>query len=215
MAKQGAMHKKTSSARRQPSRTRKKPKKNRLVRILVIVLVLVMVGLGGYHIIRKNVLYPLSYGAQIERYAAEFSVDPYLVTAIMHTESHFDPEAVSSSGALGLMQIMPETGVWIAKHLDDKEFDAENLNDPNVNIRYGCWYLSFLCDRYNNDLASVAAAYNAGQGAVDDWLNDPSCSNDGKMLSHIPSSVTNHYVNKVREAYETYQKLYENAYEDR
>lgn len=140
--------------------------------------------------------------------AKEYGLDPYFVAAVVYAESEFDPEAVSSKGAVGLMQIMPDTGEWIAGHMKIKNYSRETLKDPETNLRMGCWYLSYLSDRYDGRARLMLCAYNAGPGTVDRWLNDPAYTADGKTLRSIPFAETRQYVDKVNSADEQYEKLY-------
>jgi len=151
--------------------------------------------------------YKLEYAELIEKYAAQYGIDPYFVAAVIHTESGFDPEAISSAGAMGLMQIMPETGEWIAGKLGVEDFTADDLLNPETNIEMGCWYLQFLQERFDT-LPVIMAAYNAGHNKVKEWLQDPQYS-DGTNLTNIPYEETDNYVKKVTKAYEKYKELYE------
>ena len=151
--------------------------------------------------------YPMRYEAEIRAVAEEFSLDPAYVASVVLAESSFDAEAVSSVGAIGLMQIMPATGEWIAGKLDEA-FDAQRLYEPEVNLRYGCWYLRFLLDRYDGDMRTASTAYHQGQGRVDEWLQDPQYSQDGRTLTAISSAVTDTYVSRIMESYEHYKELY-------
>ena len=152
--------------------------------------------------------YPMTYAPEIRAAAAEFSLDPAYVASVVLAESSFDAEAVSSVGAIGLMQIMPATGEWIAGKLEDEPFDVQRLYQPEVNLRYGCWYLRFLLDRYDEDMYTASTAYHQGQGRVDQWLEDPEYSEDGRTLTAISSAVTDTYVNRIMESYAHYQELY-------
>ena len=150
----------------------------------------------------------MTYAPEIRAAAAEFSLDPAYVASVVLAESSFDAEAVSSAGAIGLMQIMPATGEWIAGKLEDEPFDVQRLYQPEVNLRYGCWYLRFLLDRYDGDMYTASTAYHQGQGRVDQWLEDPQYSQDGRTLTAISSAVTDTYVNRIMESYAHYQELY-------
>ena len=108
------------------------------------------------------------------------------------------------------MQIMPETGEWIAGKLKEP-YDEETLQEPEQNIRYGCWYLEFLFERFS-DPDTVLAAYNAGHNAVRKWLQNSDYSDDGESLQVIPYDETRNYVEKVRRAYEKYKDLYPQAF---
>ncbi len=155
--------------------------------------------------------YPLVYPEQIEASASEFELDPYLVAAVVHCESGSNPNAVSGAGAIGLMQVMPDTGEWIAEKLSLANYQTEQLYQPEINIRLGCWYLRFLSDRYQADRVKYIAAYNAGQGNVDDWLDTPDYTKDGQLVN-IPFAETERYVEKVQRAYEKFKTLYADAF---
>ena len=152
--------------------------------------------------------YPVRYTEEIILRAGENSIPAPYIAAIIMAESSYDPGAVSSVGARGLMQIMPETGGWIAGKFGD-EFAEDALFTPEVSIKYGAWYLGFLMDRYENDMRCATAAYHAGQGTVDKWLDDPAYSEDGATLMHIPYDSTRTYVDRVMKYYDYYAKAYE------
>ncbi len=154
--------------------------------------------------------YPMEYEAEVRRACEKYDLDPCLVFAVIRTESFFTPDAVSGAGAQGLMQIMPETGEWIAWR-QGKEYDESRIFEPDYNIDLGCWLLSFLLEKYNGDVELAAAAYNAGHSAVNRWLDDPKYY-DGKNLT-IPYEETENYVKKVKDAYEKYQFLRESEHE--
>lgn len=151
--------------------------------------------------------YPVEYEDLIRAYAQENGLEPAYVAAVILAESSYRPEAVSSADARGLMQIVPSTGEWIAGKLDET-FSEEALFDPATNIRYGCWYLGFLMDRYGGDMRCASAAYHQGQGTVDAWLRDPALSSDGRTLDRIDSSATEKYVDRILKYYEQYEKIY-------
>lgn len=155
--------------------------------------------------------YSLEYRDTIAEYAQEYSLDPYLVAAVIHCESSGDPNAVSRSGARGLMQVMPATGTWIAEKLEIGNYDDDRLFEPELNIRFGCWYLRFLSERFDGNLINIIAAYNAGQGNVEEWLKDASISSDGQ-LEDIPFDETAKYVKKVQRACQKYMELYPESF---
>jgi len=125
-------------------------------------------------------------------------------------ESSFRSDAVSYAGAMGLMQIMPDTGEWLAGKFDEKQgYTSDVLYQPETNLKYGCWYLNWLMKRYEHDRTLATAAYHAGHGTVDRWLADPSVSSDGKTLSHIPYDSTRTYVARILKACQKYQELYD------
>ncbi len=151
--------------------------------------------------------YRLAYPEQICQYAEEFALDPYLVAAVIHCESGNRPDAVSAKGAIGLMQVMPETGSWIAEKLGVNDFETDMLKQPDLNIRFGCWYLSFLSNRFHSDRRLMIAAYNAGHRKVEQWLEDGTIAQDGE-IKVFPYEETQNYVERVQRAYEKYKKLY-------
>ncbi|MEL7608971.1 MAG: lytic transglycosylase domain-containing protein [Bacillota bacterium] len=183
-----------------------------LLILAAILLVLCIVGAITLTHILELRRYKLDYKELIAEYSAEYEIDPYLVAAVIHCESSGRADAVSKSGAIGLMQIMPETGEWIAEKLGMKKFKSEKLTDPEVSIRMGCWYLEFLMERFSSNVVNVLAAYNAGHGNVDKWLEDGGLSEDGQ-LKNIPFEETDAYVEKVLYAYEKYQALYPDAFQ--
>lgn len=130
-----------------------------------ILLVICLVGL-------LKVLYPLRYREEIDHWAAAFSLDPYLVAAVIRAESRFRPDALSRAGARGLMQITPATGQWIAAMLRAEDYTVEDLHRPNLNIRFGTWYLRYLLDRLANDIKTALIAYNAGLSNLFRWQSE-------------------------------------------
>lgn len=149
-------------------------------------------------------LYPLEYQDEIKNYGAEYAIDKYLVCAVICAESHFDEQAVSPKGAVGLMQIMPGTGEWAAGIIGIDGYTEDMLNDPGVNIHIGCWYLRYLSDMFGGIDQHVLAAYNAGPANVQNWIDDD-CS-----LEDIPFEETENYLEKV----EKYNDIYKGLYND-
>lgn len=197
--------------RRVRAARRRRQRRRTLLAIFASALV-VLIALGAWALFGRDRMdlsrYPMTYAPEIRAAAAEFSLDPAYVASVVLAESSFDAEAVSSAGAIGLMQIMPATGEWIAGKLEDEPFDVQRLYQPEVNLRYGCWYLRFLLDRYDGDMYTASTAYHQGQGRVDQWLEDPQYSQDGRTLTAISSAVTDTYVNRIMESYANYQELY-------
>ena len=197
--------------RRVRAARRRRQRRRTFLTILASALI-VLIALGAWALFGRDRAdlsrYPMTYAPEIRAAAAEFSLDPAYVASVVLAESSFDAEAVSSVGAIGLMQIMPDTGEWIAGKLEDEPFDVQRLYQPEVNLRYGCWYLRFLLDRYDGDMYTASTAYHQGQGRVDQWLEDPQYSQDGRTLTAISSAVTDTYVNRIMESYANYQELY-------
>lgn len=153
--------------------------------------------------------HPLKYKELIERYAQMNNLEPAFVAAIIMNESSFRPHVESSVGASGLMQLMPETAEWIAGKLDES-YSFERLKDPETNIRFGCWYLSFLAQRFQGDPVSVACAYHAGQGEITKWRSQPGVLNEqgGLIIDKIIDGPSKNYARKVTEDYGVYERLY-------
>lgn len=152
--------------------------------------------------------YPKNYEEIVSRYADEYNVPRDLVWAVIKVESDFDPEAKSSAGALGLMQMMPDTFREITKDFLGENLAFEELTDPEVSIRYGTYYLAYLYRYFDYNWHHAIAAYNGGMGNVAKWLKDPEYVDDEGNLKHIPFSETRSYVKKVEKAQEMYLKFY-------
>jgi len=164
----------------------------RAVRWLSLALLLFVLGIAGL-----KLLYPFSQEEQIDCWADAYSIDPYLVAAIIWTESHFRTRAISSAGAIGLMQIMPATGKWVADKIGVEGFTTDELYDPGTNIRLGIWYLRYLIDRFGR-VDTALAAYNAGPGNVERWQKE----------GEEAFPETAEYVRKVVEGERAYRFLY-------
>ena len=159
--------------------------------------------------IQKKRAYPVKYRDEICLAAQTYRLPPALVAAVACTESGYRPGAKSGAGALGMMQMLPDTARDVAKQLgesytDDVLFHAEKA------LEYGCCYLRYLLDMFEGDERCAIAAYHGGLGNVRKWLNDPEYSPDGRSLAAFPknASGTRYYVSKVEKAYEYYKKVY-------
>lgn len=155
-----------------------------------------------------KLIYPRPYEALVLREAEEFELSPALVYAVMKCESGFDPEAVSRAKAMGLMQLTEKTFSWVGS-LYPPENGVGPL-DPEDNIHCGCALLRLLLGEFSGE-AEALAAYNAGMGAVTEWLHDPACSEDGKTLQSIPYPETAAYVRRVQKTRDIYRRLYGDA----
>lgn len=152
--------------------------------------------------------YPRGYAETVVPQAQARGLDPYLVYAVIRTESGFRPDATSPVDARGLMQLTPDTYYWVRYRLGETgSGNPEVLYNPQENIRYGVANLSLLLQRFENPREALAA-YHAGWGSVTRWLEDSRYSCDGQSLDDIPFGDTNAYVNKVLRTAEIYQKLY-------
>jgi len=151
--------------------------------------------------------YPVQFEELILHYSEARELDPFLVMGLIQAESSYDSEAVSPVGARGLMQIMPNTGQWLAER-KGIDFQEEYLFIPAYNIRMGTYYLRMLIDMFEV-WDTALAAYNAGMGNVGNWLQDERYSYDGLTLHTIPFAETRHYVERVNRYMEIYRELYE------
>lgn len=190
---------------------RKRRSNKKIIRAVTAALILLAVlCISAYYLNRlsEKRTYRLPYSELVMEMADEYGVDPYLAAAVIHCESSNDKDAVSPVGAMGLMQIMPDTGGWIAEKLDMDNFTQKQLFDPKTNIRFGCWYIAYLTEKFQGNRTAVLAAYNAGPGNVEKWMKDERYSEDGQ-LTDIPFPETQRYIEKVHRAYEKYLTLYE------
>ena len=149
----------------------------------------------------ERLRYPLAYEQIVSGHARHYRLDPALVAAVIYQESKFRPSARSRSGAIGLMQLQPSTAEGIAIRTGGTRFRVDDLYQPEINVRYGAWYLRHLLDKYGDERTALAA-YNAGQDNVDRWLRD------GRGIAF---SETRAYVDRV----EDLKRIYRDAYGSR
>jgi soluble lytic murein transglycosylase len=176
------------------------------VRILVVAsaLLLVVAGAAAWIVDAQpdwylRTRYPLEYEQVIRAYAEERHLDPTLVAAVIYAESRFDPNVVSDAGAVGLMQVLPETGRFIARSTGGTGFVEADLRDPDLNVRYGTWLLDYLRRRYDGDVETALAAYHAGPANVDEWR---------RTGSGIQFPETQAYVDEVTRVRQIYAQAY-------
>jgi soluble lytic murein transglycosylase len=147
----------------------------------------------------QRLWYPLRYEQIVRGHARHYRLDPALLAAVIYQESKFNADARSDRGAIGLMQLLPDTAKGIALRTGGAKFRVEDLYDPEINVRYGAWYLRHLLDRYGDERTALAA-YNAGQRNVDTWR---------ARHEDIQFAETRHFVKRV----EDLKGIYRNAYE--
>ena len=155
--------------------------------------------------------YPQGYWSVVTEYAARYGLDPYLVASVMQEESWFNKQAVSRSGARGVMQLMPFTARWVSKQLKHEYNDDENLFDAEININFGAWYLSYLKKRFNGNTVLMIASYNAGPEAVTKWVNGNSNMETDEFIEAIPYNETRAYAKRVLRSYAEYHRIYNNS----
>ncbi len=152
--------------------------------------------------IRRNIE-PVKYQTEIDKYAEEFSLEPELLAALIYVESRFDKYSLSPKGAIGLMQLMPSTAFWIAEKLGYENFNLEDLEDPELNIKFGSWYFSYLQQKFDNNLIKTIAAYNAGENNVRNWTK---AGWDGNIEQKLPYKETDNFVRRVISTKDYYQE---------
>jgi len=148
----------------------------------------------------ERLWYPLRYDHIVRGHARNYDVDPALLAAVIYQESKFKADARSSSGAIGLMQLLPDTAKGIALHTGGSGFRVADLYDPEINVRYGAWYLRHLMRKYADERTALAA-YNAGQDNVDRWR---------RAGTGVQFSETRAYVDRVEELKRIYRDAYGN-----
>lgn len=156
-------------------------------------------------------VHPYKYRELIETQAQVNNLHPAFIAAIVLNESSFNPDAESSVGARGLMQVMPDTAEWVhGKIGEGANYDFDMMYDASTNVRYACWYMNFLSERFRGDPVLVAAAFHAGQGTVQNWLSDSRYSTDNQTiaLENMMDGPTKNYATRVLKAYAVYKRLY-------
>ncbi len=182
--------------------------------ILVLSVIVALLGMstnlldGVKHKVMRH-FYPQDYLQSVQTYSQQYGVEESLVFAVIKTESGFDEQAQSSVGAMGLMQMMPDTFTYVQKmHDGEVLYSSDKLYNPDISIKYGTYYLSYLLEHYKGDEKLAVAAYNAGVTNVDNWLKDNNYSQNGKDLDNIPFEETEEYVEKVEKTQGVYETLY-------
>ncbi|WP_139491686.1 lytic transglycosylase domain-containing protein [Brevibacillus dissolubilis] len=158
-------------------------------------------------------MYPIKYQSEIQAASARFEVDPHLVLAVIRTESAFRDNLVSKKGAVGLMQLMPDTAVWVKAQESFQSLSNPDLSEPIMNIDMGTWYLSFLIKMFNGNQTLAIAAYNAGPGNVTEWLARGQWDGSRERIEDIPYGETRHYVQRVLYYQDRYSKIYDEQLE--
>lgn len=176
---------------------------NKLSKIIVTLLIILIILIAMFSVLRS--LFPRKHMDIIEKYCQAYGVDEILILSLIKAESNFNAEAVSHAGAKGIMQITEDTFEFCNKSTKSGE---GNIFNPEDNIRAGVWYLSYLTERYNNNIKSAISAYNAGATNVDNWLRDKRYCADGKNLDVIPFGETQRYTDKISR----YKRIYEFLY---
>lgn len=158
--------------------------------------------------VQKRYFYPFPYSTTISSTAKLYNINKYLVLAVIKNESKFKENARSENGALGLMQIMPDTGKWIMQQTKGGKFNDNILLDPDTNIKFGSWYLSELQNEFHGNEILALAAYNAGRGNVRSWIDKYGWQVDFSDINAIPFKETQIYIRRIMHDKQMYAKYY-------
>ena len=162
---------------------------------------------GGVEKGLREFTLPLRHEDIIRQQARDKDLDPALIAAVIYQESKFR-DRTSSAGALGLMQLLPDTADFIARKSGGTQFTTEDLSTPQINIAYGSWYLRYLLDHYDENEVLAIAAYNAGQTNVDNWVDDAGGEDSFDPADDIPFPETRGYVHGVLQHEKDYRRHY-------
>lgn len=189
------------------SRKKSKRKRKRWLLLLLIAVIAVLFVRSDWI---GRLIYPVSYTEEIKRYAEEYGQDPLLIAAIIRVESNYKEDAVSPKGAVGIMQLMPDTAAWI---LTQGPFGNLTIEDAGrraeAGICLGTWYVRELSRQFDGNLPAVLAAYNAGPTRVRQWLNDRVWDGREDTVQNIPYGETRQYVRRVMYYYKKYSDIYD------
>lgn len=186
--------------------------KNKKWLILVIILILIVVFLGIFKNRILKIIYPKTYKEIVETYSEQYNIEENLIFAVIKAESNFEEKAISNKGAKGLMQLMEATAKDVVIQneieIDITKIGEELLNAEN-NIKIGTNYLATLLEKYKNKELALAA-YNAGIGNVNNWIEKGIIKEDGADIENVPYKETNMYVRKILRDYEIYNEVWTN-----
>ena len=198
----------------------KRKKKNEAAKSAILAIMAIILAIGVFvcfmfykkkgYIGPQEFTYPTSYEEYVLKYSRQFNVEPEFIYAVIKTESGFDENAVSNVGARGLMQLMEDAYSWVKYRLgDESEYNFDVMFDPETNIKYGTYYLSFLLEKYDGSIDLAAAAYHCGLGLVDSWIEDGTINPNDFRTEQIPDEKdqTSQYIKKVRKAYDAYKSI--------
>jgi soluble lytic murein transglycosylase len=204
----------TAHAQARPS-ARRRPRRRQVRRRLLLIAVVLAATAAAMAILSpwadkavQEIRLPLRHDDIIRQQAEDKNLDPALIAGVIYVESRFRDQT-SHAGAKGLMQLMPRTADYIAQKSGGTEFEQGDLADPQINISYGSWYLRYLLERYHGNEILALAAYNAGEGKVDEWWRTAADRGERfRVADHIPFPETRGYVSEVLEARRAYRREY-------
>ncbi|ANF96292.1 lytic transglycosylase domain-containing protein [Paenibacillus bovis] len=184
---------------------RKLIRKRILLPLFLVVLVLVL-----FNTRWLAWIYPIEFKNEIRAHASAYQVDPFLIASIIRVETNFQPSMESKKGALGVMQLMPDTAQWVMDkaHLNNVSMETVK-HDADPNIEIGTWYLGNLMQQFGGNEIAVIAAYNAGPSKVKSWISSGQWDGTLEHAKDIPYGETRHYVQRVLYYYKQYTKLYD------
>ena len=185
--------------------------KKQIITVAIILILCILIAFLNIPIRIQKIIYKKDYQEYVQKYSREYDVDENLVYALIKAESNFNANAESGKGAIGLMQLMESTAQDVCKKTDlniSNEYVKDKLLEPEININIGTKYLSELLQKYDGNYYLAVAAYNAGIGTVDKWIQEGTIKKDGSDIENIPYKETNNYVRKIIRDYGIYQKLY-------
>jgi soluble lytic murein transglycosylase len=155
-----------------------------------------------------KIAFPLPYREDLERYAKQYNLDPFLMAALIRQESEFNPKAVSIANARGLTQIMPSTGRELSRRLKMKQYSTARLFQPGVSVQMGTYYLKSIADQVGGRWEAALAAYNAGLTRANSWLMWGQFKEPAEFVETVPFSQTRNYVQSVLRNADVYRRLY-------
>ena len=183
--------------------------KKQIITVAIILILCILIAFLNIPIRIQKIIYKKDYQEYVQKYSQEYDVDENLVYALIKAESNFNANAESGKGAIGLMQLMESTAQDVCKKTDlniSNEDVKDKLLEPEININIGTKYLSILIQKYGNVEIAIAA-YNAGIGTVDTWIEKGIIKADGSDVENIPYKETNNYVRKILRDYKIYTNL--------
>lgn len=169
----------------------------------VVCLAVVIAGIRVYY----SLAYPVKFQSEVDIFSKKYNVDKCLIMSVIKVESSFKQDAVSDAGAIGLMQIMPKTAVYVSELSNISDFSLDKLTEPETNIEIGSYYIKYLIDKFKDERLALAA-YNAGEGTVKYWLENKEYCLDGKTLTVIPYRETEVYLKRIERAKNVYSQTY-------
>ena len=180
-----------------------------IIIIIALAIIFVLFKIVKVQNIALKKIYPTKYNEYVEKYSKENNVDKYMIYAIIKAESNFKSDVKSNSNAIGLMQLIENTAVEMSNLIKQDEITEKSLYDPEMNIKLGISYYSYLLKHYRGNNILALTAYNAGMGNVDNWIKKGVIKSDGSDIENIPYKETNNYVRKILRDYKFYVKLYD------